>query len=264
MNKKQTLFSKFELPLFLVLAYVLSWWSAPFANGQIMPYGPAVAAIIVLGLTVGRKGLGELWRSVTKWRIPFIWFLAGPAIIIGYHAIGFMINILSGAEVTSLPHMAWGTLLELLLVGGLWEEPGWSGYLLPKMKERFAGHSNGLLLAALATGVFRCIWHLPLFLYGHIPWFDIFIFNFAFQLIIAWVFFRSGGSVLAVMLLHFVSNLMGAFTYPMFTGAAHTSYTASFMAIACVVAITIHFRGGLFHEQAKERVLVTSLSSKNN
>jgi membrane protease YdiL (CAAX protease family) len=61
---------------------------------------------------------------------------------------------------------------------------------------------------------------LPLFLYGHIPWFDISIFGFAFQLLIAWMFYRSGGSVLAVMLLHFVSNLMGSFTAPMFTAAA--------------------------------------------
>jgi uncharacterized protein len=107
------------------------------------------------------------------------------------------------------------------------------------MKERFADHPNGLLVAALVTGVFRSIWHLPLFLYGHIPWFDIFIFNFAFQLLIAWVFHRSGGSVPAVMLLHFVSNLMGSFTLPMFTGAEHTMYTALFMAAAAVFALAL-------------------------
>jgi membrane protease YdiL (CAAX protease family) len=121
------------------------------------------------------------------------------------------------------------------------------------MKERFASHPNGLLLAALATGLFRAIWHLPLFLYGHIAWFDICIFSFAFQLLIAWVFYRSGGSILAVMLLHFASNLMGSFTYPMFMGAAHTTYTALFMAAACLVALTILWRGGLSSEGVKEK-----------
>jgi membrane protease YdiL (CAAX protease family) len=135
--------------------------------------------------------------------------------------------------------MSLGIFLELLLLGGLWEEPGWSGYLLPKMKERFDNHPNGLLIAALVTGIFRCIWHLPLFLYGHIPWFDIFIFSFAFQLLIAWVFYRSGGSVPAVMLLHFVSNLMGAFTAPMFTGAEYTLYTALFMSGATLFALAL-------------------------
>ena len=110
------------------------------------------------------------------------------------------------------------------------------------MKERFANLPNGLLIAALVTGVFRAIWHLPLFLYGHMPGFDIFIFSFAFQLLIAWVFYRSGGSVPAVMLLHFVSNLMGSFTFPMFTGADHLLYTALFMAAATTFALALIWR----------------------
>ena len=239
MNKPQSLFTRYELPLFLVLTYALSWWSVPLMKGQIIPYGPTFAAIIVLAITAGRQGLGELWRSVTRWRIPFVWFIAGPAIILGYQAVGLALNLLVGAQVASPPYISWGTFLELLLVGGLWEEPGWSGYLLPKMQARFGNRPNGLLIAALATGSFRTIWHLPLFLYGHIPWFEIFIFNFAFQLIVAWVFYRSGGSVLAVMVLHFVSNLVGSFMYPVFTGANRTSYYALFMALASLVALVI-------------------------
>ena len=237
--KSQSPFAQYELPLFLLLTYALSWWSAPLMNGQIIPHGPAFAAFIVLSITQGRQGLGELWRRVTHWRIPVVWFLIGPAVILGYHAVGFVINRLLGADVVSQHGLSAGTFLELLLLGGLWEEPGWSGYLLPKMRERFADAPNGLLIAALVTGVFRSIWHLPLFFYGHIPWFDIFIFNFAFQLLIAWVFYRSGGSVPAVMLLHFVSNLMGSFTLPMFTGIEHRVYTALFMGAATAFALAL-------------------------
>ncbi len=237
--KTQAFLSRYELPLFLMLTYALSWWSAPLMNGQLIPHGPAIAAVIVLGITAGRQGLGELWRRVTHWRIPFIWFVIGPMVILGYHLVGFVTNLMLGASVASPPYISSGTFLELLLLGGLWEEPGWSGYLLPKMKERFAHFPNGLLIAALVTGLFRCIWHLPLFIYGHIPWFDIFIFSFAFQLLIAWVFYRSNGSVLAVMLLHFVSNLMGAFTFPIFQGVEHTTYTALFMTAATVFALAL-------------------------
>ena len=239
MNKSQSFFSKYELPLFLLLTYALSWWSAPLRNGQIIPHGPAIAAIIVLGIVAGKQGLGELWRRVTRWRIPFVWFIAGPAVIVGYHAIAFVVNVLTGAQIVSPPSISLGVFLELLLLGGLWEEPGWSGYLLPKMKERFANLPNGLLIAALVTGVFRSVWHLPLFLYGHIPWFDLLIFTFAFQLIIAWVLYRSGGSVPAVMALHFVSNLMFAFTYPMFAGAEHVTYTMLFMSAAVLFALAL-------------------------
>jgi hypothetical protein len=245
MNKFHNFFSRYELPLFLLLTYVLSWWSAPFVKGQIMPQGPAVAALVVLGVAASRQGLSQWWRRITNWRISSIWFIAGPAIVLGYQMVGIVINLLLGAQLMGPPHISGAIVLELILLGGWLEEPGWSGYLLPKMRERFADRPNGLLLAALITGLFRGIWHLPLFLYGYLPWFDIFVFNFAFQLIIAWIFYRSGGSVLAVMFLHLTSNLIGSFTYLIFAGAAHTMYTALFMATACVVAVIIVATGGL-------------------
>jgi len=44
---------------------------------------------------------------------------------------------------------------------------------------------------------------------------------------------------MAVMVLHFLSNIMGSFTYPVFANMAHTSYTALFMAAACLVALVL-------------------------
>jgi hypothetical protein len=174
--------------------------------------------------------------------VRWYWYLIGPAIIAGYHAIAFAINLLLGAAVVSPPRLSMGLVVELVLLGGLWEEPGWSGYALPKLQERFANQPNGPLIAALTLGAFRAIWHLPLFLYGHLFWFDILIFSFAFQLIIAWVFNRSGGSVPAVILLHFMSNLLGSGMNPVFDGAARTTYYALFMALASLAALVIVWR----------------------
>jgi len=47
---------------FAIMTYLLSWWSVPFADGRIIPYGPALSAVIVLVITTGRQGLGSLWR----------------------------------------------------------------------------------------------------------------------------------------------------------------------------------------------------------
>jgi hypothetical protein len=52
------------------------------------------------------------------------------------------------------------------------------------------------------------------------------------------------------MLLHLTSNLMGSFAYPIFTGAPHTTYTALFMAAACLAAVIVVALGGL--SQARE------------
>lgn len=261
MNTIHSFVKRHPMITFATLAYLLSWWSAPLANGQIMPQGPAVAAVIVLAITSGRSGLRSLWQRLTHWRVAWYWYMIGPGVIAGYQSAAFALNILLGATVMNLPQPpTMGILIELLLLGGLLEEPGWSGYVLPKMQERFAGKPNGALIATLVTGVFRAIWHLPLFIYGHIPWFDIFIFSFAFQTIISWLFNRSGGSVLVVMLLHLTSNIFGAvFNASMFTGAEWTNYRALFMALACVISLIIlwksNFRLGQDVNQRKRAML---------
>jgi len=43
----------------LLLACLFSWWPAPFTGGRILPYGPAIAAAVVVALTSGRRGLRE-------------------------------------------------------------------------------------------------------------------------------------------------------------------------------------------------------------
>jgi membrane protease YdiL (CAAX protease family) len=139
-----------------------------------------------------------------------------------------------------------GVLLELLLLGGLWEEPGWSGYALPKLQQRFAGRSNGVLLATLVTGLIRSVWHLPLLVYGHIYWFDALVFSFAFQIMISWLFNRSGGSVLIVMVFHFASNVIGGgIMNPVFTGAAQASYYAWMVLLAWIIAYVILWKSRL-------------------
>jgi hypothetical protein len=247
MNTIYSFIKNHSIATFFVITYLLSWWSVPFADGRIIPYGPALAALIVLAITTGRQGLGDWWRRITRWRVAWYWYLIGPGIIASYQSLAFALNLLLGANLASYPQPpSMGTLITLLLLGGHLEEPGWSGYALPKLQERFAGHSNGALIATLVTGIFRAFWHLPLFIYGHIPWFDFLIFSFAFQIIISWLFNRSSGSVLVVMCFHLTSNIFGAvFNSSMFTGTEWTNYRALFMALACVIAMIILWKSSL-------------------
>jgi len=231
--------NRYEMVFFFLLTYLLSWWSVPLMNGALIPQGPAFAAIILVALTMGRMGLREYWKQLTQWRAGW-WYLIATLIIIGYTGIAFVMNLSSGATLTETPHLlSMGVFMQLLFFGGQWEEPGWTGYALPKFQERFANHPNGALIAALVLGVFRALWHLPLFLYGTLYWFDIFMFTFAFQIIIAWLYHRSGKSVLVVMLFHFVSNVLGAILSPVFIGAERLTFYALFISLAALFALML-------------------------
>jgi hypothetical protein len=230
------------LTVFVVAAYALSWWSIPFANGGILPHGPLLAAVIVLALTTGRAGLAELWRRIASWRGGWPWLLMGPGLVIAYLLLALGLNLLLGATITNTAHF--GTfaqsLLMLVLLGGVWEEPGWSGYALPMLQARYAQQPFSQLKASLLMGVIRAGWHLPLVISGAIPWYDAVFFSMAFQFLITWLFNRTQGGVLIVMLFHLTSNVVGGgIIVPLFAGADQTRYYLLFIATAWLLALAL-------------------------
>ena len=234
-----------QLAFFFLLSYLLSWSPSPWINGAIVPQGPAIAAVIIIALTSGRRGFRDYWRGLGPLRAGW-WYLIGPLVVVGYGAAAFGLNQLIDAVPVATPHApASGTLIGLLLFGGQWEELGWTAYALPRLQQRLTGRGNGLLRAVLVLGAFRALWHLPLFLQGKVYWFDIFLFSLAFQIIIAWIYGRSRRSVLAVMAFHFASNVMGAVMFPVFAGHDRVMFYALFMGLAGLLALVLIVTSGI-------------------
>lgn len=231
MNAVQAFVKRNALVVFVILSYLLSWWPAPFAAGSLLPHGPLLAALLVVGLSDGKAGIKAWWSRVVQRRTAWPWYILAVAIptMISFLAAG--LNVLLGAQLPA--QIDWTVPLrvlpELFLLGGLWEEPGWTGYALPRLFERYGPTASGLLIATLIMAVIRTVWHLPLMISGSIYRSDILLI-IAVQIVIAWLFRATavngrgadtgGGSVLAVMLLHLVNNVVaGAFVHPWFTGA---------------------------------------------
>lgn len=245
MKQSMKRFAHYSLFLFFLLSYLLSWWSVPVMDGALFPYGPTLAAVLVLAIFQGRSGLREWWVHLTQWRAGW-WYLVGPAIIAAALLGAFGLFLLFSRMMIPFPNLPIPAIwLELFLFGGLWEEPGFTGFALPKLQEKFARQKNGLLIATLILALFRAIWHIPLLVRGTLPWFDVFGYILAFQLIISWLFNRSGGSVPAVMLFHYASNLLaGGMMLQAFPGNERQLYWLLFTACTCLIGLVIVIKEG--------------------
>lgn len=235
MNSVIEFIKRRPLTTFFMLAYALSWWFVPLA-GAPLAHGPMLAAIIVLAFSEGKVSLKGLFRQVIHWRVGWIWYLIAPGIVVTMAAGAVGLNLLLGAQIS--PNYESVSVVELVVVAviallllGMWEEPGWTGYALPRL---YAGRS--LLLASLILGVFRNIWHFPLFLDGNIPWSDI-VLNFAAQIFISWLYYRTHRSVLIPMLLHFTSNYINEVIFSLFEGADDLQYAWLKTGLACLIAL---------------------------
>jgi uncharacterized protein len=205
--------------VFVVLAYVLSWWPA-FFDLEMLPHGPLLAAVLVMGLSEGKAGLKAWWSRMVRRGVAWRWYAVAAAIPLVIAFTAAALNLLLGAQLPA--QIDWITPFQilpiLLLMGGQWEEPGWMGFGLPRLFERFGPSVAGAVTATLIMAVIRTAWHLPLMLSGSIYWSDI-VFIVAFQIVFTWLFNRTGGAVLVIMLSHLMSNtISGGFISHWFTG----------------------------------------------
>lgn len=219
---------------FFLLANLASWaawtpyvlsrnglgvWDFTFPGGEgfsqltgVLPgayLGPIGSAVLITAVTQGRAGLRTWLGRMLRWRVGWRWY-AGT--LLGVPLTMVLATTLLGGSPTVPP--AWvlvalvpGLVLQALTTG-LAEEPGWRDFALPRLQDRF-----GPLGAAAVLGPVWGVWHLPLFLTdwagGDAGWVDVAVFlafTCCFNVVMTWVFNRTGQSVPLAMLLHVSVN----------------------------------------------------------
>jgi len=156
------------LPLLLQRRGVLDL-GLPEAWEAVGAFGPFFAAWLVIRRTEGAAGLSAFWRGLFHWRVggaAAALTLLSPVVFL--LLAGVLVTLQTGSLPT-LAALAEGRLgnayavMDLVLVGAvlqsLGEEPGWRGYLLPKMLGRFRSLPATLLLFPVWW-----LWHLPMVL----------------------------------------------------------------------------------------------------
>lgn len=199
--------------VYVALAIGLSWgvWIPALLHSPdtlwplyLGAFGPAGAGAIMVRAHGGRV---RAWlRGMAIFRVRLRWYavaLCLPLIepmLQALLAARAGVPLAPGALVERLPLVAMGFVLTLL-VGGGQEEPGWRGWLLPRLQSR--GMSG--LAAGLLVGVAWAAWHLPLYVIGpyqdlsfglYVPW------VVAASVVFTWLHNTTGGSVVLAMLLH--------------------------------------------------------------
>jgi membrane protease YdiL (CAAX protease family) len=193
--------------------------------------GPTAAAFTMAALAEGRAGVFDLLDRYRRWRVPGRWYLL---VLLGWPALFAAAALLrpGGIEAFRAPTLVvigsvLGMFALIMVAGGpLGEEPGWRGFALPRLQQRL-----GPLLGALLLGALHGLWHLPVFLlvpgYNGAPadlpgtlvafgWFVLAV--TAGAVLASWVFNRTDGSLVPVVLLHTTTNVAVVVPLELFPG----------------------------------------------
>lgn len=223
--------SKHPLLSFFLLAFIFSWAAVlPLILDDSLPpepfqaigalVGPSLSAWLVLAISEGRPSLRPFFARYVQWRAGILWWLI---VLFGaLVSITLVASIVVGARVLSEFVAQFGlalstyliTLVIGIILGPLWEEPGWRGFALPRLQANY-----GPLLGTLILGVLWALWHLPGYFGGWLlgsPM-ALLISSIAFSVIMSWVYNNTRGSILLMILLHSSSNAtlaLGEFVLP--------------------------------------------------
>jgi len=243
-----------RLIAFFLLTFVLTWaaWlaSATWGRGQpalfglggpIFLLGVFAPAMVALGLTAwheGRPGVGSLLARIGRWQVAATWYA---------FALAYLATIkLTAALLHRIVLGAWpvfGSTPWPLMVGAIavstWvqagEEIGWRGYALPRLAAGL-----GLGPASIVLGTIWALWHLPLFFMpgsgSDGQSFPIYLLHVAaLSVAIAWLYWRTDGSLLLVMVMHAsINNTTGVVPAAMPGASDPLTFSGSTMALLTV------------------------------
>jgi len=217
-----------RLVVFYLIAFAWSWgiwwpavyfesgaWQVPewlppaFSSGSMAAWGPLIGAILVSLMYQGWAGLCDLAHRMLKARIGLKWWAVALLMLPALLGVTWVIAGALGADIP--PSQAFAEPISipfafvwiLFLGGPLQEEAGWRGIATDDLQNKVSR-----IVAALVVGALWGLWHLPLFqlpsagIYYDQPFWGLFLSTMFLAVILSWIYNRTGGSLLAAMILH--------------------------------------------------------------
>jgi membrane protease YdiL (CAAX protease family) len=269
--------------IYFALAFAVSWAGVLFVVGlggipttveHLMTIGPAmyvamlagpsVAGLLMISLVSGRTGLREVLARLLKWRVGWRWYavalLTAPFLVM---TVSLALSVLSAEFLPAIfmtndraPLLLSGLAAGLIV--GIFEELGWTGFAIPRMRRRYGVLSTGLLVGVLwgawhfimfwEPGSFSAAFPLALLLVKLFSWLP------AYRVLMVWVYDRTG-SLLLAMLMH--ASLTATQLILMPSPASGMSLLTSILAWAAtlwiVVAVIAVASGGRLSPQLLSR-----------
>ena len=258
---------------YFLLTFVISWGSFFFVGGQgfldgtswqsdpkfmsavsVLVLGPPISGVLLTIFVFQKAGLSDFLSRLLQWRVDKRWYavallvapLAEMVILVSLSQISpvFLPKILVTTDMTGL--LLSGILVGL--VGGFAEELGWTGFAIPKLRQRNSVFSTGLIV-----GVLWGVWHiLQMWWVGRTSFETLspviflslyFLFAIAqltaYRILMVWVYDRTK-SLLVAVLMHasYIFSTLFVFAPPT-TGGPFLIYSGIFTVVLWLIVTIV-------------------------
>jgi hypothetical protein len=263
---------QYSVLIYYVLVFIISWGGVLMVIGglgkipgtaeefaRMIPLaipallaGPFLMGLLLTGLVSGKAGFRDLGSRLLKWRIENRWYVV--ALLFAPLLFIIILLVLSLFSSRFLPgvftvdnkisHVVVG--LATGIVAGIFEELGWTGFAIPRLRLRYS-----VLVTGLIAGFLWAIWHLLVTVWasGNSPgqfsviayFLDPLLFLPAFRVLMVRVYDRTG-SLLIAMLMHMSLTASSRILMPL-NMSAGTIFTFDLVwAVVVWIIVVVVFR----------------------
>jgi uncharacterized protein len=218
-----------------------------FPTNFLGSFGPAIGALIVTGIILGKTGLIKILNSLIDWKTSAWTYFFAIFFIVAVYVLTIGVTYSIDPTILKLQKLPGFAeiiiyLFVIVIVGGpLGEEIGWRGFLQPELLKRFNPAITSLFIA-----IIWLTWHVPLFWLegaaqegGSIILFALSVFAMAFLFTLLYI--KSNGSLLLAILFHTMINYVSAFIIPSVLPATETDKTFGHISTYILVGLGIIF-----------------------
>lgn len=256
---------------YFILAFIISWCLATLIVGpseiiniraigteqklplviMAMVIGPTFAGLLSIWLDDGKEGLKSLLSRLRKRPENKRWYLAlliTPAtlIISDLLLMSFSKNFVPAVFSENEKLSFLGFTLFGALVGGFFEEIGWTGFVIPKMLKRFSTLKTGIVL-----GLIWGAWHFLVNLWGsanssgEVPlviYLSVALFSFLvpYRILMVWVYSQTKSLILAILMHSSLITFWLAFAPTVGTGISGVIWFLTWTMILWTTVVVIN------------------------
>ena len=253
------------LLLFFTMAFTISWVGILLSFGQnglhifqgqdvlagkyssqliliwlSMLIGPSISGIFLTATMDGKRGLKHLLRLILKWKVHIKWYgaalLVFPAILLLiFYSLSFVSERFYPTPIL-IPGLFVG------LIGGFFEEIGWTGFAMPRLLSRFS-----FIKTAIILGVIHSFWHLFADYLGGVDFYKTpYLFHFLLWIIaltvlrffIMWIYHHTQSLFLPILIHASFTGSQLILTPSILNGTESILWYAIFVVIITILLLT--------------------------
>jgi len=206
----------------LVAAYLFS--ENEFVSPQ---YAPTIGLVLICVMSKD----WSVWKKI-NWNVlnNLLWVFIALFLPVAVIMISSLIMSFMGTQFVAWHDTTIGYSIAIFIsiLGCVFEEIGWRGYLLPKFAEK-----HSMFYSAIGVGLLWGVWHVK-FAYGILGFILFVALMVCFSILMTWLYIKTKGNLLCMIVFHFGVNIGSVMLLQNREGVLFYSLSIIICALICV------------------------------